>query len=151
MQRVISSLALLGYLASQLAAVPHAHAGVDASNHPRLHLHLSESEYSHHHGHSHGAGHHHHHEATPKSSLTAVEAPLGQPGSHDDDAIYLGHAELGRVTTGDVTGVWLSLLASLDFPVPVICEPEMIGSALPVPGSLPGQERLFLELGALRI
>ena len=79
-----------------------------------------------------------------------MKAPLGQPVSHDDDAVYLGHADPARVSISDTSSVWLSLV-STDLPVLAVCEQEMIGSALPVPGSLPGQERLFLELGTLRI
>src|SRR5262245_13412110 len=86
-RRCVSALVLLGFVAGQLAAAPHTHAGFlpeDQREHDaRPHIHLGG--HSHHHGHSHG-GHSHGHSTDPKPSRGHV-AELGV--EHEADAIYL--------------------------------------------------------------
>jgi hypothetical protein len=77
-RRVMAFLAVLGYVAGQLAAAPHAHGSVSGRHDARPHIHLSLFGRNHH--------HHRHDCCDARSDLTG--ARTGQ-GDHDDDAVYL--------------------------------------------------------------
>ena len=80
-ERCLSFVAILGLLASQLAAMPHAHAGMTTAEQQKhaAKPHFHTGKHSHSHDHSHG-GHSHRHD-------TPANEPASEP-SHDDAAVY---------------------------------------------------------------
>jgi len=112
---LVTIAVLLGFVAGQLAAVPHAHAFASLAeqrqHEARSHVHLG-------HRHTHGHGHHHDgHDDAP------VVPDRGN--SHDTDAIYLPPSHLpatGSVAVGKAgqdhrfqSGHWVSTLISRAF------------------------------------
>lgn len=87
MYRSTHILALLGYLASLLATVGHAHASGAADESWQPHVHLSNCEHSHHHGgcsdhlHDHHCDDHDHEHSTDNGHVS------GQPPAADDEAL----------------------------------------------------------------
>ena len=84
-RRVVASLLVLGYIAGQLASLPHAHAAWDAEHENLAHLHSGwfTSWFSKD-GHSHGCGHHSHVE-----KIATAAATLSQQQGHEHDCILL--------------------------------------------------------------
>lgn len=91
-RRCISTFVIVGLFASQWAAIPHAHGGMEhGSGHSSTpHLHLSwfradrvAHEHSHG-GHDHGHSHHKHPDTSPAPSDS-----LADGSDHDADALYL--------------------------------------------------------------
>jgi hypothetical protein len=86
-RRIVSIFAIIGFVAGQLAAMPHAHAGMTMAGQaqhdatPHVHCHGGHS-----HSHSHGHVHSHVAEREAPSVLPAFDV---SEGSHDDDAVYL--------------------------------------------------------------
>jgi hypothetical protein len=91
----ISLLAIAGLLASQLASVPHAHAGMTSAGRQRHdalpHFHLRWSGHhaagQNHAGHPHGA-HRHGHDHRPARAGDSQPAPGPAGAEHDDWAVY---------------------------------------------------------------
>lgn len=90
----VSLLVIVGLLASQLAAVPHAHGATSPEEQRKHdatpHIHLFGNG-SHSHSHSHAKDdHHHHHESVPSDDGSANQplAPGGDAPEHDSDAFY---------------------------------------------------------------
>jgi hypothetical protein len=77
-RRVMAFLAVLGYVAGQLAAAPHAHGSVSGRHDARPHIHLSLFGRNHH--------HHRHDCCYARSDLTGARS---SQSDHDDDAVYL--------------------------------------------------------------
>lgn len=97
-RRILSSLLIVSYAVSQLAALPHAHASQAVGHNQRPHLHVGwlvsalagNGDSSPEHGHSHhGHSHSHSHEHAASVPSTPVE-PAGS--DHDDDSVYLPYA-----------------------------------------------------------
>jgi len=78
-RRAVMLAVIAGWLVSQLAAMPHAHATGDTAHSARPHVHLG------------GHGHCHHHAAEVGHSH-APRSPMGHeivaPSDHDQDAFY---------------------------------------------------------------
>jgi hypothetical protein len=85
-RRGVSLLVALGYMAGQLAAVPHAHAeDIDHAHHsakPHIHFSGIGDDHPHHHH-----NHQHHHHGQVVSDTDQRAAGLGC--DHDGDAVYL--------------------------------------------------------------
>lgn len=94
LRRIVSTCVLIGFIASQWAAVPHMHAHeTDAKHgHTSPHMHLSWfGSSTHMHGHEHGPGGTHHHQAAvpnDSSAATPSDQATGED-DHDGDAVYL--------------------------------------------------------------
>jgi hypothetical protein len=102
LRRSLSMLVMLGYLAGQLAAVPHAHADDPAHEHQLAlpHIHLADLGGVAH-GHKHGHGHVHRHEAPASQREGASHHDrLQGSGDHDEDAIYLPTPAYGSAISG---------------------------------------------------
>jgi hypothetical protein len=106
---------IVGLFASQLASVPHAHAGISAEEQQKHdatpHFHCTWLSHAHHeHGHSHD-GHSHHHDR-PAEPAERTTLPDGLNGvGHDATAVYCP----GRVLAASVVqqDSLLSLLSDL--------------------------------------
>lgn len=72
--RALALLTVLGYIAGQLAAAPHAHGSAPENHDARPHFHLS----------GYGGDHHDHH-----GEQSDQRGAHGDQSSHDDDAVYL--------------------------------------------------------------
>ena len=102
-RRVVSTCVLIGFIAGQGAAIPHAHAHeTDAEDgHASPHVHLSWfGRSTHGHDHEHGPGGTHRHQAAVPNDSSAA-TPNGQAtgeNDHDGDAVYLP-GEVPRATT----------------------------------------------------
>jgi hypothetical protein len=129
-RRCITLLVIVGLCVSQLAAVPHAHAG-NSENEQQKHNanpHFHWSWWSHeHHGHDHlHGGHHHKHdgpsEPGKKSPSPALPERPNNPG-HDATAIYCpGNATAVSVEPQHVATLSLLLgLASF-----ALCQPDPV-------------------------
>lgn len=109
-RHILSTLALVGFIASQWAAMPHAHGGSEGAAHSAVpHVHTSS------HSHRHGHGHHHHpthHKHRPNGNGV-------QDGTnHDSDAIYLPMSTPTVHRGGDIflnLQALLALLLPADF------------------------------------
>jgi len=142
---------MFGFVASQLAAIPHAHAGLSPAE---------QLEHSHHpHVHVGGCSHPHEHNCTPLHSHDHERVPQPAPARtplpcHDAAAIYLPTGSewaslplqeqvkkdraAGPVTTAD--------------DVASLCnEFESRFCSLHPPDSPPGGSKIFLKLRSLRI
>src|SRR5882724_3954977 len=91
---LVSIAVLLGFVAGQLAALPHAHAFASLAEQrqhdARPHVHV---------GHSHGHEHDHHHD----SPSGEQEVPNDRSDGHDADALYLP-ATSGTTTSSVACG-----------------------------------------------
>ncbi|HUE74253.1 MAG TPA: hypothetical protein VMP01_25455 [Pirellulaceae bacterium] len=143
-RRCVAAFVLLGFLAGQLAMVPHAHAAgsPDAQRQHSTRPHFHVGGHAHDHSHAPPAG--------ERSPLDWISAP---GHDHDADAIYLsdGNSTLGTardervaittiVLSADLlTGSWQPL-AQQDLAVP-----------FHPPDPFPAGRKLFLTLRTLRI
>jgi hypothetical protein len=88
-RRAVSLIVMLGFVAGQMAAIPHAHGQdhLDLDHDSRPHIHVSWHEHV---GHSQGDDEHAHHHPGKESHSpsTQSETDLNQDG-HDSDAAYL--------------------------------------------------------------
>jgi len=109
-RRGISTIVLLGYLAGQLAFVPHAHAGAPGNDGHcwQTHVHVSASDAQHRHGHDHchygdhcGKGGHHHADDSGLDGNGMLKAGI----EHDADAVYVSTVAQARSRTGKTSGV----------------------------------------------
>ena len=155
-RRCISILVLVGFLAGQLAAAPHAHGGYSAQQQrehdAKPHVHVGHG------GHTHP---HHSHSATPKSHSPKTDAtpssgPVQLAGDcsfdHERDAVYLATgaisaagikeqgSDIGELSVDPVANV-ASLLAPACRDVPPFHPPDREAFVA----------KLFLTLRTLRI
>ncbi len=94
-RRILSTFAIVGFIASQWAAMPHAHGGSEGAAHSAVpHVHTSS------HSHRHGHGHHHHHPTHHKHRPSGDGVQDGT--DHDADAIYLPTATPTVNRGGDI-------------------------------------------------
>ena len=155
--RCVNIAVFSGFLASQLAAVPHAHSEGSQQNHDssRPHIHLSWFGGAH-------RGHEHHHpdglaaNFHRDDSLAHMTVCRGAGDDHDDDAIYL----LPVVATGSLGGDnqigWLKWQMANDSQTfATVSEPVADDPSLALrerPPDLAGEHcALFLKLQTLRI
>jgi len=120
-RRIVSIVVVLGLLAGNLAAVPHAHSGMTAAEHeahdatPHFHLPTACGGLS---GHSHGPGHAHQHfhgDRTPSASANVPVIASLAAIDHDSNAIYTPDS-VGRNSNVDTAAAVPSrLLASPSF------------------------------------
>jgi hypothetical protein len=94
LRRSLSIALILGYLASQLAAVPHAHGGSSenqsSGHNVRPHIHISSFNlFDHSHDRHSDDGHAHHHECDDSHSHSASSSSNAEHDDHDNDAVYL--------------------------------------------------------------
>jgi hypothetical protein len=98
-RRCVSFLVIVGLLASQLAAIPHAHGAMSAEEQqkhdttPHVHF-FAHGKHCHSHSHAHGHCHcHQSDKAQPASKSPNPRQPTRDGFDHDQTAIYLGAAE----------------------------------------------------------
>jgi hypothetical protein len=119
LSRCLAILAVLGLLASQLAAMPHGHAGMTSEGEQR-HNATPHFHFGSHADHAHGHSHHGHSQPhpTPLDSANLAD-DLGdqqpfdgsQESDHDHDAIYVSELDITnsnsapRVTGAELSGV----------------------------------------------
>jgi hypothetical protein len=146
-RRLPTLLAALGYLAGQLAAVPHAHGREAAhehhSDHP--HVHLSGT-------HAHGEHDHHHDDADDRDHGAANDCQRG----HDADAVYLQPVVADAANSGSGQGDLLKPLSPGTWLPPAITTPPIAGVLSfgwfeRNPDLTGGRCALFLALQTLRI
>jgi hypothetical protein len=101
-RRILTALLIVGYVASQMAALPHAHAAEPAGHGGRAHVHgdwltrlAGNNTPSHSHHHAKGAGHHHGHSRSQGNSTPAPEPAAPFEPAHDDDCVYLPELATG--------------------------------------------------------
>jgi hypothetical protein len=95
-QRCVLLLILVGFLASQLASIPHVHGAAEPrGHHATPHFHWKKVGHSHHHGHSHAGNSHQHRHAAHCQEVPA-DTGLINHSEHEADAIYV--PGLGTVT-----------------------------------------------------
>lgn len=112
-------LVMVGYLAGQLAAVPHAHADDPRHDHhiaqPHIHV-ATASTPSHEHEHGHRHGHIHHHAAPAADRDCSCNADhISSATDHEADAIYLPACISTTVTNGVDQGKLLASPSLLHF------------------------------------
>ena len=92
-RRCISALVMAGYIAGQLATLPHAHgAATERHQHDATpHFHVGRPAAAEHHHHDHGThhGHHHDHGCTPQPD-TSPDRPI-------DSSLTATHPDSGAV------------------------------------------------------
>jgi hypothetical protein len=139
-RRTISSAVLMGFLASQLAMFPHAHAAESPDHHARPHVHVGG------HAHSHDDPH-----PTPQSDHE--HPPCGfHAEPHDHDAVYLPNSGPAQASSGSsVTQMVVALLNVDPRPVPLANIASARSGTRPCPDALPDDGPLFLDLRTLRI
>jgi hypothetical protein len=161
LRRGFSIVLILGYLAGQLAAVPHAH-GQGGENQPcdhnaRPHIHIHVSWFSHfghfHDDHSHDDEHTHHHECGGSHSHPAFSDSNAGHDDHDNDAVYLasdtGVSLLSKRAESPDCLQFVSAQVIAATPTPAaIAEPWAIAYS---PGEFSPRCPLYLALRTLRI
>ncbi len=167
-RRGVSFLVLVGFLASQLAVMPHAHGSATPEEQQKHdaapHFHcawLGHSDHDHHHGHS-SAGHGHSHHATQhegglKSSTDSSDGQSLTSGlrgaDHDADAIFVSEqAATASRSTDQLVSAW-QLVGSAPLPT---CLGDVQSGLGPSPRWHPPDEVLdasdtYLTLRNLRI
>lgn len=143
-RRCISLLVIMGLFASQLAAIPHAHAGNSAEEQQKHdatpHFHSEWFRSGHDHGHSHD-GHSHSHDGqhaeknTPQPAGDSEDQPLsdGLNGTdHDANAVFVPlHAGAPSTTSQNVSKAAASQIAA------TAVLTEVFGDAWPSVSSTP--------------
>jgi hypothetical protein len=136
-------LAVLGYVAGQLAAAPHAHDSVSKHD-ARPHIHLSGF----------GGGHHHHDHDHCDAHDDHAAAPIGQ-SVHDDDAVYLQVVTAGTSNASPGQVDLLERSTPDSWLPPATASPSAFEQSLagyePCPHSTGDHCALFLTLQSLRI
>jgi hypothetical protein len=145
---------MLGYLASQMATVPHAH-GRCGENQPsdhnaRHHVHVSWFEHD---DHSHDGGHSHHHECDEGNSQPPLSESNAEHDGHDSDAVYLPNDTGVSLASNSVVSLGsfqvVSTLAIAAVPTPTVFS-ESLAAAYSSDNCSSGCP-LYLALRALRI
>jgi hypothetical protein len=152
-RRVFSIIVMLGFVAGQLATMPHAHGSsrqpVDHGTRPHIHVALHEHA-SHSHGHDGDADHHHGKESRSHSDSSTTNT--NQDG-HDSDAVYLPDGAGNLLLSKGVQSLEhpqansMLAVASVDSP--------LAATHFSVAANFPSESSsgcpLYLELRALRI
>lgn len=129
-RRCVSLLVIAGFLASQLAAVPHAHGGASPEGRREHdaapHFHWAWlSHAAHHHDHSHSPSGHEHSHSGPQSrdqndSKGSSGEPIGPPqitglpgAGHDADAIFVSGQTAAASPSKDQASKTTQLIASV--------------------------------------
>lgn len=162
LQRGIALLVIVGFLASQLAAIPHAHSCYSTTQQQKHdstpHVHLSWLGSSHHHhDHLHG-GRPHSHPHVKHHGSTPVEkhddsAPIQDSEDHDASAISIA-VPLGLpISSSQATaGTETSQLPAIA--VPIVCHSDL-SRFQPIcwhpPDSAWADSHLYLSLRNLRL
>jgi hypothetical protein len=158
-RRCVITFVLFGFIAGQLAAIPHAHGGhspAEQSEHDaRPHFHFGKSAHSRDHGHSHGH-HSHQHYAADEQSLDrrlSDENDLGL--EHDANAVYLIAGSSSNVLVKVRRGATVAdciVLSNAALPA-LSCPSAFSGgsSLFRPPDEVSGGPKLFLTLRNLRI
>ncbi len=159
-RRYISILALLGFLAGQLAVVPHAHGGSSPEQQrehdaqPHVHIGLS----GHYHDHCLSQDGHSHHHATDTASVAAENERLlnnlRAAFPHDADAIYLPTGAGTPTPVKDQRSASDSLATSPGLtpnPFCALTEPHPLAAPHHPPDSDCAGVKLILKLRTLRI
>lgn len=162
LQRCISLFVIVGFVASQLAAIPHAHSWCSSTEQqkhdstPHVHLDwLASSNHRHEHSHggrTHSHSHNEHSDSTPAEDQNE-SAPVQDSGDHDASAISVS-VLLGMPASGGngVTGTTTSQLQAVD--VPTVCHIDL-KSFRPInwhpPDSAWADSHLYISLRNLRI
>jgi hypothetical protein len=156
-RRGVSILVMLGYLAGQSAAVPHAHASGSQRDHDACEPHIHLAWFGEHH-------HHHHREhygrdnavAALGNDYLAVGFDRGATEDHDDDAIYVPSG----LTAGATNMAYPTGFPELQAPKALLSCDEVVGLILNIttfgvhlrpPDSIGQGCALFLRLLTLRI
>ncbi len=159
-RRCVSLLIIVGMFASQLAAVPHAHAEFsqeeqrkhDATPHFHLFGHCQQCR-----SHSHADGSHHRHDRLSEQDESDRQnsPPVGKSPGHDADAVFVGigtDCTLVSITQVSSTQV---LLIALQTPVATsICgieAKEVQGLPWRPPEQVLDDSETYLTLRTLRI
>ena len=147
-RRCVSLLVLLGFIAGQLATVPHAHgANCHSGGHEhdsRLHFHLG----GHDHPHRHDQGGRH--GAVPGESFPVPGGSTGKQ-DHDADAIYLADGAAIALAAGHESAGGAATFVSAEVPGKVWQFDGGAAAPFHPPDSLPAVGKLFLTLRTLRI
>lgn len=119
LRRIASMLVMVGYLAGQLAAVPHAHANDPLHEHhsaqPHIHVAAARSpSHTYEHGSEHGHVHRHTAPAAARDGACQADQFSGV-ADHEADAIYLPLTVSTTVTSGADSSKLLTSPALLHF------------------------------------
>ena len=162
MTRRLASLgALLGYVAGQMAALPHAHPNGNAhgawqSAMPHVHSSLpSAAAHEHEDGHRHGHHHHGHHHESAHAKIAATDS-ISSSNDHDADAFYFAASSTHLELRDGSELWWLTAHAAHSFSQIVGTSPsEENGAGFDAPQHPPDGGyfgcALFLKLRTLRI
>jgi hypothetical protein len=154
--RAITILVLLGYLAGQMAAMPHAHATAHADHPWQPHVHLSVDDAAHvHHSHD---GRHHHDDGRHDDDIDPPNAngALVAAEDHDADAVYVSAVVQATSRSGVDSGIHAKCLSPQATPADVcIAALEWVSKALALSdcasGIIEPHCALYLSLRTLRI
>jgi hypothetical protein len=160
-RRCVSILVLLGFVAGQLAAVPHAHGGCSSEQQrehdARPHVHVGSCSHSHDHNDSHD-GHSHSHatdKPAPASGEQLSNSGCGPYVEHDADAIYLPCGASSPVAVKDQrTASSADPISSADTASYATCllpDPRNASAPIHPPNGHSSGAKLFLTLRNLRI
>ena len=145
-QRVVSILVLIGFIAGQLAAVPHAHCGYSPAEQrehdARPHVHVGSHSHDHSHSHSHASG--------SKSPDSPDYPPAREEVEHDADAVSLPSGVFTACSREDqrtLTSSYPIIAADVAAQLPL---PAALAPADPPDVRSPGA-KVFLKLRNLRI
>ena len=148
----VSYIVMLGFVAGQLAALPHAHAesATPADHNDRLHIHSSCLDDV---GHCHDGGHSHHHDADDNASHPSRPEASTEHSGHDSNAVYLPN-DLGISLPAKNVGPVVSV--QLITPLGTVVEPATpcsidYAEAAFFPDKCSPARPLYLVLRALRI
>ena len=155
LRRCAASLALLGFIAGQLASLPHAHGSVSLSDQHQHdswpHFHLGHGKHSQSHSHSHS---HAHGDASKRKKCNCPSDGFDKRSHHDSDRVDLptGASDVTAGAGRHCAFDGASLKAV--FPSPVTCLPleaEQWPDPSRPPDIRPAACKIFLKLRTLRI
>ncbi len=160
-RRFLTAVLIMGYLACQMATVPHAHAHQTADHDFRAHVHwdwfagrsdgdaTATPESSAHHGHVHRGDHHGHSHEQP-----STPTPAEHNGSdHDATCVYVphnAHVSAAAMASFPPCGKLATAIAACDYFASVDPRPSL-SFHVPPEDSLIGGCALILRLRTLRI
>jgi hypothetical protein len=157
-RRFVSLLVLIGFLANQLAAIPHAHAGYSEEQQrqhdAQPHVHVGRGNHAHHHGHSHDQPS----DRQPAEKHSPVKVPPLSSGvrdfsvEYDLDAIYLPSSASLAVKDPSTANAAAALFGDLDSTsTSADLKPRCLCAPIHPPNRDARGAKLYLILRALRI
>jgi hypothetical protein len=159
-RRCVSTLVLIGFVAGQLAAVPHAHGGCSPEEQrehdARPHVHVGFCGHSHDHDDSH-SGHAHNRatdEVSPASGQQLFDGGGARNAEHDADAIYLPCGAYPVAVKDQRTASSADLIHSTvsgSDAIGLLPEPRYVAVPIHPPDGYSPCVKLFLILRNLRI